>query len=303
MSSEIPVFYPMTLYRKPSTIVLLGCGGTGGHVAGSLARLVGVTNSASMVNTRLVFVDGDTVEEKNLSRQHFAKGDLGRNKAEVAAARYSAALGIQIEAVSEYLEDDKHLLDIIGSGGYINATSIVIGCVDNNASRLMVNKYFSDCINQGAIFWIDAGNEEESGQVVCGYRPPASAWNTERSHFSMPSVVELYPSIAEGDLRFNSQLSCAELAQSSPQNMMANVTAATIVLNFIMKIAHRKPLACHGVSFSIDNAFRTMLNTGEALDKVDKERRRPWETPLWEQDVKKSAPEKKAKKAKSRTRR
>jgi hypothetical protein len=141
-------------------------------------------------------------------------------------------------------------------------------------------------------FWIDSGNEEESGQVVCGYHPSRNVgYNERKKIFSTPCVTEVYPSLLEGDLKFNSQLSCAELAESAPQNMMANVTAATLILNFAQKILYRKPLASHGVSFSIDNSFRTMLNTDDGLRKVTESRRKDWETPPKKKRVRKKKKE------------
>jgi hypothetical protein len=93
--------------------------------------------------------------------------------------------------------------------------------------------------------------------------------------FSLPTVTEIYPEMLKNDeSKFNSQLSCAELAASAPQNMMTNITASSIVLNFAQKILRGKTLRAHGVVFSVDNSFRTMLNTPENLAKVNPSRRR-----------------------------
>jgi hypothetical protein len=96
--------------------------------------------------------------------------------------------------------------------------------------------------------------------------------------FSLPTVTEVYPEVLKNDeAKFNSQLSCAELAASAPQNMMTNITASSVVLNFAQKILRGKALLAHGVVFSVDNSFRTMLNTPENLAKVNPDRRRHWE--------------------------
>jgi PRTRC genetic system ThiF family protein len=264
----IPDIAMMQGYRSVRSILLVGCGGTGAYVAGHLARLVSVMNQE---REKIAFVlsDGDKVEKKNLERQHFVGCDLGRNKAEVLADRYSSAFGMEIKAIVSYLETAK---DIEATGA-----DMVIGCVDNNASRRVVNDWFLDNDSWGGRFWIDAGNEEESGQVVCGYRPPKDRYYVSYdSIFSLPTVAEIYPGILEGG-RFNSQLSCAELAASSPQNMMANITAAALVLNFAQKIVRNKPLGTHGVMFSVDNSFSTVPNTPGNLSKVDGKRRRAWE--------------------------
>lgn len=63
----------------PVHIVMLGCGGTGGHIAPHLYRLL----HALFRPSKVILCDGDIVEKKNLVRQNFIASDLGKNKAEV----------------------------------------------------------------------------------------------------------------------------------------------------------------------------------------------------------------------------
>jgi hypothetical protein len=138
-------------------------------------------------------------------------------------------------------------------------------------------------------FWIDSGNEEDSGQVVCGFVPTHLGCGHDSEagdgRFSLPMVTEVYPELLAAEDKFNSQLSCAELAQSAPQNMMTNITAAAIVLNFAQKILRGKAMRSHGAVFSVDNSFRTMLNTPENLARVDSRRLRKWEKPFQSQTL------------------
>lgn len=278
----MPDIATMGGFRIPQRIMIVGCGGTGAYVSGHLARLISVLSEdpdRPYGGIKLILVDGDKVEQKNLERQHFIRQDLGLNKAEALAARYSAAFGMEIEVVPSYLEDANAVATL--------DPQLLIGCVDNNASRKIMNTWFvheRDYAYSGR-FWIDSGNEENSGQVVCGFMPPSGGnpyryggdLRPNEELFSLPTVAEVYPALLEKDGKFNSQLSCAELAASAPQNMMTNITAAAIVLNFAQKILRGKPLRAHGAVFSVDNSFRTMLNTPENLAKVDHGRRRPWE--------------------------
>jgi PRTRC genetic system ThiF family protein len=276
-----PDIMAMGGFQIPRTILIVGCGGTGAYVAGHLARLVSVLNrtpDAPYQGFSLVLADGDKVEPKNLERQHFVHGDLDLNKAEVLAARYAGAFGIEIRVIASYLEGIRSIADI--------EPDMVIGCVDNNASRRVIHGWASYNLDYNRDrFWIDSGNEENSGQVVCGFVPPPYADHSSNDSeygdglFSLPMVTEVYPGILETgqDEKFASQMSCAELAQAAPQNMMANITAATIVLNFAQKIMRGRALRAHGTVFSVDNSFRTLLNTPENLGKVDPKRRRSWE--------------------------
>jgi PRTRC genetic system ThiF family protein len=264
-------------YSAPLNIMVVGCGGTGGYLVSHLARLIQVMNDGNRwQKLSLTLADGDVVEEKNLVRQHFIRPDLGKNKAEALADRYSAAFGLEITTISKDLESvaDFNVLD------QDRNSCVVVGCVDNNASRRVINEWFlHDPPGHGygsGKFWIDSGNEETAGQVICGYRPPLQRpWRG--SSFSLPSVVDHYPDILDGDLKFNSELSCAERAASAPQNMMTNVTAATLVMNILQKLLLGQPLNAHGAVFTIDNSIRSILNTPENLNKVAEDRRRKWE--------------------------
>ena len=60
---------------RPVKIVMLGAGGTGGHIAPHLYRLLYALDRP----VRFIICDGDVVEEKNLVRQNFIPADLGEN--------------------------------------------------------------------------------------------------------------------------------------------------------------------------------------------------------------------------------
>src|SRR5438094_829538 len=67
-----------------ASIVLVGCGGTGGFVAESLCRLL-IGRRAE-----LYLIDPDRIETANVARQAFDRDDVGGFKAEVLAVRLSA---------------------------------------------------------------------------------------------------------------------------------------------------------------------------------------------------------------------
>ena len=79
--------------NRPVKIVMLGAGGTGGHIAPHLYRLLYALERP----VRFIICDGDIVEEKNLVRQNFTPADLGENKAKVLAERYSSVFGMETE--------------------------------------------------------------------------------------------------------------------------------------------------------------------------------------------------------------
>jgi tRNA A37 threonylcarbamoyladenosine dehydratase len=68
--------------RHNNLALVVGCGGTGGFVAEGLARIL-------PEDWNIVLQDYDRVEEKNLCRQNFFAGDLGKFKSQALAERLS----------------------------------------------------------------------------------------------------------------------------------------------------------------------------------------------------------------------
>lgn len=235
--------------QRPVNIVLLGVGGTGGHVAPHLYRLA----YAIQRPCSITLVDGDVVEQKNLVRQNFCFADLGENKARAMAERYATAFGMEVSYIPSYLEDDAQLLELLlPHATYrrrrqrsseelqkITELPILIGAVDNDSSRQMCHRVFE---RMQELVYIDSGNGEYSGQVVCGVR----AGN--RTFFRPAGKV--FPSILTQQDKFPSQLSCAEAAVSAPQSMAANITAAAIVVDFVYNIVTRGRLTTKYTTFS-----------------------------------------------------
>ncbi len=260
MSFEMPIAMEgyQQAYRK--RVIVIGCGGTGGYLVPNLARLIA---SLDDTNIDLILLDGDRVESKNLTRQNFITPDLGRYKAEVLAERYSAAFGIEIHFIPEYLKSIKMLTSLCTS--HDHGANIVIGCVDNHRTRREIAKWFRR--REGRI-WIDAGNEEMHGQVFCGINQPAYHTEENSITFGLPCVADMFPEIDKNRKAvFNDERSCADRAISAPQNIAVNLMAANYLLNFTQQILIGAPLYTHGVFFSAERSSAdTMTNLSSRLD-------------------------------------
>ena len=215
---------------KPVKIVMLGAGGTGGHAIPHLYRLLHTLDRP----VRIIIADGDIVEEKNLVRQNFISADLGRNKAQVLAERYASAFGMEAQYIPEFIENQERIAELVrpyiySPGPYsyqrLEGLSILIGCVDNNRSRQLCHQVFKKSDN---LIYIDSGNGEYTGQVVCGIRRKG------RTYYK--PVGDTYPDILLDTDKFPTELSCAEAAVSAPQSIVANVMAATAIVSYIYKI-------------------------------------------------------------------
>jgi hypothetical protein len=238
--------------KTPVKIVVLGAGGTGAHIAPHLYRLLYSINRP----VRIILADGDAVEEKNLVRQNFAFSDIGKNKARVIAERYASAFKMEAEYIPDFIEDSKRLADLLTPETYSEfdkrlrlkyryefcntpETVILIGAVDNNKSRRLCHEVF---MSSRDLIYIDSGNGEFSGQIVCGIR---------RNGRTMSKPVGLlFPDVLEETDKFPSELSCAEASISAPQAITANVTAATAVVNLLYNILVAGKNRVESVTFS-----------------------------------------------------
>ncbi len=227
--------------NRPVKILIIGAGGTGGYVIPHLYRIAFASNRPC----RVIIADGDLVEEKNLIRQNFANCDIGENKAEVMAQRYSDVFGIETEYVPDYIENEKRLcelLEVPGRAYYSREPKpipILIGAVDNNRSRVMCNNVFNK-LND--IIYIDSGNEEFAGQVVCGVKMNGRV-------LSKP-VAKIYPDILKDTEKFPSELSCAERSVSAPQTIAANVFASTAIVSMLYYLLIEGNLKTNRIAFS-----------------------------------------------------
>ena len=212
---------------RPVKVIMLGAGGTGGHIAPHLYRLLYALDRP----VRFIICDGDIVEQKNLVRQNFAPADLGENKAKVLAERYASVFGMETEYVPEFIENEERLRRLLQpyswqvGNEYLREQVILIGAVDNNRSRQLCDAIF---YQMEELIYIDSGNGEHTGQVVCGIRSGGRTLYRP--------IGKVYPDVLKEKDKFPTELSCAEASLAAPQSIAANITAATAVVDMIYNI-------------------------------------------------------------------
>ena len=226
--------------NRPVQILMIGAGGTGGYVIPQLYRIA----YASKRKCRVIIADGDIVEEKNLIRQNFSANDIGENKAAVLAERYAGVFGIETEYIPDFIESEEQLYNLLylRRSGYSSdpqPISILIGAVDNNRSRIMCNNVFDKLDD---IIYIDSGNGDFTGQVVCGVKMGGRV-------ISKP-VAGVYPDILSDTEKFPSELSCAERNVSAPQTIAANIFASTAITSMLYYLLIEGDLRNTRIAFS-----------------------------------------------------
>lgn len=237
-----------TDYELPKLFIVVGCGGTGSYFIPNLIRQVSIMNNKRLLDPNMnlrgkhlvVLIDGDQVSESNLTRQNFIQSDLGQNKAEVLARRYGAAFNQKVHYHPEYLSEDDQFLQLVrntmttfyGHSISTDLIPVIVDCVDNNKTRTILEYGYLELLNDvHRAFFLSSGNEDLSGQVVCGHLL-SKRFSSSRIRFDLPSALDLFPEIRKGEDKLPTELSCDEAAVSNPQNIMTNITAATHLFQF-----------------------------------------------------------------------
>ncbi len=214
-------------------VYLVGCGGTGSWLAPHLARYLRLFKEINQdTELRLVFIDPDFVEEKNTFRQNFIPAEIGRNKAEALAARYTMSAGLDIIACSKKL--DKYQQD------WDADMTVILGCVDNAAARRSI----ADMLDYGKYedqrtFWIDCGNHKYSGQVLLSADGDDSVdpFSLKGQCLYIPPMNKFHPELFEDDkvkeIKPSPRLSCAEIAMLDHQSLSINTTIASIAAHYL----------------------------------------------------------------------
>jgi PRTRC genetic system ThiF family protein len=274
-------------------ILLVGVGGTGGHVAPILAQLAAWATGQGL-DLRLYFIDPDVVEPKNLGRQNFCPAEVGYPKAFTLAWRYQAALGVNIIPVVErfsaaMLERYKPTYSPQGT------LMIVIGAVDNVYARRDIAEAISAALarpqrRRDKIWWIDSGNERLHGQVVAGnslapeplLSPLGFCTDVPLPHLQEPGLLQARDRPALDDL------SCADLILLEEQSAMINRIMATVVGVYLYGLLQSRDLQLKSTVVNLrSGTVHSTPITGGRLVKPERPQLvplRPAEPPLEEVD-------------------
>jgi len=207
---------------KPTfELLCIGAGGTGGYFLKEFSRYYFKKLPIKSLNV----MDGDIVEEHNLTRQCFLSEDIGQKKAAVLAEILNSSFNLSWNCFPRFLTSLKDFDDVFTYAS--SSIPIIIGCVDNHGCRLLCEEYFNTHDN---CIYFDAANEIESGEVVFSYKIKGQQLSLLRS--------EIFPELRNGnaDTRNVTELSCEELNVHMPQHIITNMLAGNILLSAVCKL-------------------------------------------------------------------
>lgn len=255
--------YTLATINEGGSIMVVGCGGTGGFVAEGLCRLL-----VKEPERCIILVDYDRIEPRNIGRQNFYPEDLGKFKAAVLAERLARQFGREIEYSTERIE-----ALTLGWRG-----ALTIGCVDNHRARRrleiagekgIMHTIFS--YQEFGGWYIDAGNGEHTGQVLIGNslltelrRPFLASGLCER--LPLPTIQQ--PALLAPESRPRRRRDCALAVAREEQSPVINRLMADIVLTFVHKLL-RGNLTWMGAYIDLESGHVNFVEaTPEAVARV-----------------------------------
>ncbi len=254
---------------------LVGCGGTGSWLACSLCRIARTLTQQGK-NTTLIFIDRDTVEQKNVLRQNFCDAEIGLNKAQTLALRYSLSWGVQVEALPDFFAPEVIARDYYHRE---HKLKIIIGCVDNAIARQSIARALSQYQSwhkrdvATELWWLDCGNHSNSGQVLIGSHL-STELDAYRFHqlgcLKLPAPCLQHPELLESkpEELSESNISCAELALINTQSLSINQRIAAEAANYLLQLVTGK-LNRLATYLDLDSGFTTStFITQEAIAKI-----------------------------------
>lgn len=228
---------------KPTSIIVVGAGGTGSYL---LPPLVQYNNS--FIRAGMYIYDMDAYEASNLNRQDIDQSDIGLSKAKVMARRY----GINARPY-------KFDLDAIDEEEFVtnpDSCPLFISCADNHKARV-------DCIK--------AVDEHGGAAIICGNETiDAEAYIYYPEWAGDPHLDPrlYYPDLlqnAENQPEVVVHCNSPRAVEKDPQLVVANHHSATFALHLVYYWCREElefPLefSPHRI-MSSSNGFRTYTAT------------------------------------------
>ena len=200
--------------------VVIGAGGIGHFLAPNLAKLL-----STKTNSRLIIVDGDDIEDKNLERV-YGPGSVGRKKAHVLASMCLEGIrpgSVNIVSIAEYISPDTFYS--FHQDWFVDNT-VIFGCVDNNKTRVYLETLAKEKLS--TICLILGGNDYLKGQ--------SQLWLRNKGVDVTPLITDFAPELTIEDTPgnfFPDDPDCTQEYESEPQLVLTNSIVAATMLNML----------------------------------------------------------------------
>lgn len=223
---------PIELIENTVTIHLIGAGGSGSEMLDGLARMHLALTAIGHPGFHVTLWDDDTVSQTNVLRQRFLPGEVGLNKAEVLIHKYNLFFGLNWEAMPLRFTPSSKTLS--------SSDDLIITCVDKAQVRVDIYKELHG-LWSGPRFWLDMGNDANSGQVVLGHL------RGSKGAMMLPTVLDLYPEMADQASEMDKDgPSCSAEEALTKQEFPINRQVATVAYTLLWNMIRHGKLEYHG---------------------------------------------------------
>jgi PRTRC genetic system ThiF family protein len=197
---------PPGMVMTYNTIHLIGAGGNGAPMLMRLHKIHTTLRALGRSGLQVIVWDMDTVSPFNIGRQPFYPADIGRNKADLLISR--------LKMIDPSIKNWEARQERFTAESTLNNALMVITCVDNKEARRGVHKAIFE--KDRALYWLDLGNEADSGQIVLG-----ESMHRARK-LRLPVVTELFPEILDESIPEDDSPSCSTEEAIEKQGLFVN---------------------------------------------------------------------------------
>ena len=206
------------------SIFIIGVGGVGQRLLDDLPQMLCYERLSSTRPDKMVLVDGDSFENRNLKRQRAIPAWVGKNKADCFAQLISSRYPIKALSYPAYLSPDN--VDDIFKSHWCRKSNMILMAVDSMQARKLVNDHLIRKTT-GKMCLISGGNELTDGNVQVFRRDTGSGTGPDNA---TAPLDRYHDEIKYPEDQWRHEMSCDDLAVSEPQIIAMNRMVATAML-------------------------------------------------------------------------
>lgn len=231
--------------------LVIGAGGTGSYFIPNLLRQL----NTSFIDNKVIVLDGDYLEERNLLRQGFFKDVINNSKSEAMYKMHGRNFFGLFECKTQFLNYADDLLNIIADQEIDYNEILLVSCVDNNMARLRLvlgQQLIKNAYPDKRVIFADSGNEEWFGQTIISVldfddKPFLKFKNNKfkvvKSNVDNAKFDTLFGHISDWQTKLTKgdhEISCDIVAEASPQNIATNMMASNVLLFVINRFLNNE---------------------------------------------------------------
>lgn len=222
--------------ERKITVLLAGCGGSGSFMLAELSHLHDLLTRLGHPGLKVIAFDPGTVRESNLGRQKFRVADLGKNKAECLIHYQRQWNGFtEWEGYGTALSSEQLNSRLQSYSPTILITAVDLPSVRKDFGTIQTR------FGKTPFYWLDLGNDNDSGQVVLG-RIGGSC--------ELPNAYDLFRAQYDG-MKDDTSKSCSTAEALAKQDFGVNGAAAHHGATLLWRLLRHGGLDHHGVFFNV----------------------------------------------------